>query len=134
MFGQEKNSAPDTQPTRRRHKENKHSATHEQVDDVLVFTGGVQFTTEQLAVGANECCCGYLSIRFGMAASRRASVPWFRTEALLVITNNALAHANGVEDETDDRELQILRHENKIAHLKFGKQLLGSAYVRYLVT
>lgn len=42
----------------------------------------------------------------------------FRTEALLVITNNALAHANGVEDEACDRELQILRHENKIAHLK----------------
>lgn len=97
------------------------------------FDGGGKFTAEQLAIGAIEYCCGYLSIGFGISA-RQVAALWFRTEALLVITNNALAHANRVEDEADDRELQILRHENKIAHLEFREQLLGPAYVRYLVT
>ena len=75
MFGQEKNIAPETQPTRRRHKENKHSATHEQVDDVLVFTGGVQFTTEQLAVRANEHWRGLLRQRAHEPSITRATSP-----------------------------------------------------------
>lgn len=37
--------------------------------------GGVQFTTEQLTIGANEHCCGYLRQRAHEPSITRATSP-----------------------------------------------------------
>ena len=43
---------------------------------MIVKIGGVQFTTEQLAVGANEHCWGFLRQRAHEPSITRATSPW----------------------------------------------------------